>query len=168
MWESNPRVHLIVRRSLFYSRRDSNSRPLRHKHNALTNWATGADRPLLDVGFEPTSANTVHLKCTPLDLSGNLAVTVTRSPTSPIFRINFTDYSTYIHVDCLLSLLHYWFCKFSQGKYLISQEKAARFHSIIMFNILNWEMSRIIRNGLYVDLTFQQKSMGAFFVFLSC
>ena len=38
----------------------------------LIHWATRA--AVHGVGFEPTSANTVDLKSTPLDLSGNHAV----------------------------------------------------------------------------------------------
>ena len=39
----------------------------------LIHWATRAAAVVHGVGFEPTSANTVDLKSTPLDLSGNLA-----------------------------------------------------------------------------------------------
>ena len=39
----------------------------------LIHWATRAAAVVHGVGFEPTSANTVDLKSTPLDLSGNHA-----------------------------------------------------------------------------------------------
>jgi hypothetical protein len=45
------------------------------------------------VGIEPTSANTMHLKCIPLDHSGNLAILEhsAHHPLLIIFHFNFFE-----------------------------------------------------------------------------